>query len=46
MKWILKVDDSEQYIEAEVSSRVEEAIDEMLEWMKDECEIEDWEREE
>ncbi len=45
MKWILKSDDYEQYIEAEVSPRVEEAIEDMLEWMKDEGEIEDWERE-
>lgn len=45
MKWNLIVDDVEQYIEAEVSSRVEEAIEEMLEWMKDEGEIDNWERE-
>lgn len=46
MKWTISVQDGEGYIEAEVSGRVEEAIEEMLEWMMDEGEIESWERDE
>lgn len=46
MKWNIYIEGGEGYIEAEVSGRVEEAIEEMLGWMMDEGEIENWEREE